>query len=227
MYWPEIFFGPGNTAILPNETKQGAWIQIPSEPADRCCGSYGPMCRQLGAVDPTNEWARVWFLSPAIGTDSGNRVWNWVAKLHRLAGRYDNPLPTRFLAPIAGLKLPAQRTGARDPTTVYPMPANACDMGCNGDGMFKTMTSSIIGRLINFGRKVAWDVLSRVLSTSAGHITLGRFVTFPFCALGHFVAASFQQHTYPNSTSLQYSPHGIFSLYILLCGEKDKESMLF
>ncbi len=33
-------------------------------------------------------------------------VWNWVAKLHRLAGRYDHPMPTWFLAPIAGLKLP-------------------------------------------------------------------------------------------------------------------------
>ncbi len=81
------------------------------------------------------------------------------------------------------------------------------------------MTSCIIGRMINVGRKVAWDVLSRVLSTSAGHITLGRFVTFTFCALGHFVAASFQ-HKYPNSTSLQYSLHGILSLYILLCGER-------
>ncbi len=29
-----------------------------------------------------------------------------MAKLHRLAGRYDNPMPTWFLAPIAGLKLP-------------------------------------------------------------------------------------------------------------------------
>jgi hypothetical protein len=26
-----------------------------------------------------------------------------VAKLHRLAGRYDNPMPTWFLAPIEGL----------------------------------------------------------------------------------------------------------------------------
>ncbi len=47
-------------------------------------------------------------LSPALGRgiDSRNRVWNWVAKLHRLAGRYNNPMPTWFLAPIAGLKLP-------------------------------------------------------------------------------------------------------------------------
>jgi hypothetical protein len=45
---------------------------------------------------------------PAIGRgiDSRNRVWNRVAKLHRLASRYDNPMPTWFLAPIAGLKLP-------------------------------------------------------------------------------------------------------------------------
>jgi hypothetical protein len=35
-----------------------------------------------------------------------NRIWNWVAKLHRLAGRYQNPMPTCFLAPIAGLQLP-------------------------------------------------------------------------------------------------------------------------
>jgi hypothetical protein len=48
-------------------------------------------------------------LSPAMGRgiDSRNRVWNWVAKLHRLAGRYDNPMPTWFLAPIAGLRLPS------------------------------------------------------------------------------------------------------------------------
>jgi hypothetical protein len=58
-----------------------------------------------------------------------------------------------------------------------------------------------------------------------GHVTLERFVTFTFCALGHFVAASFQ-HMYPNSTSLQYSLHVILSSYILLCGEKYKESML-
>ncbi len=39
------------------------------------------------------------------GIDSRNRVWNWVAKLHRLACWYDNPMPTWFLAPIAGIKL--------------------------------------------------------------------------------------------------------------------------
>ncbi len=44
------------------------------------------------------------------GIDSRNRIWNWVAKLHRLAGRYNNPMPTWFLAPIAGLKLPTQTT---------------------------------------------------------------------------------------------------------------------
>jgi hypothetical protein len=51
-------------------------------------------------------------LSPAMGrgiNSSRNRVWNWVAKLHRLAGRYDNPMPTWFLAPIAVLKLPTQK----------------------------------------------------------------------------------------------------------------------
>jgi hypothetical protein len=44
-------------------------------------------------------------LSPnmGLGINSRNRVWNWVAKLHRLAGWYNNPMPTRFLA-IPGLK---------------------------------------------------------------------------------------------------------------------------
>jgi hypothetical protein len=54
-------------------------------------------------------------LSPAMGRGnaSRNRVWNGVAKLHRLAGRYDNPMPTWFLAPIAGLtsKLPTLKRG--------------------------------------------------------------------------------------------------------------------
>ncbi len=58
----------------------------------------------------TNVHTRVENLSPDMGRgiDSRNRVWNWVAKLHRLAGWYDNPMPTWFLAPIAGLKLPTQ-----------------------------------------------------------------------------------------------------------------------
>ncbi len=49
---------------------------------------------------------RVGIFSPAMrrGIDSRNRVWKWVVKLHRLADRYDNPMPTWFLAPIAGLK---------------------------------------------------------------------------------------------------------------------------
>ncbi len=53
---------------------------------------------------------RVENLSPAVGRgiNSKNRVWNWVAKLQRLAGRYDNPMPTWFLVHIAGLKLPTQ-----------------------------------------------------------------------------------------------------------------------
>jgi hypothetical protein len=55
----------------------------------------------------SESWVGI--LSPAMGRgiDSRNRVWNWVAKLHWLAGRYDNPMPTWFLVPIAGLKLPA------------------------------------------------------------------------------------------------------------------------
>ncbi len=58
---------------------------------------------------PKSQQSRVGNLSPAMGRgiDSRNRVWNWLAKLHRLAGRYDNPMPTWFLAPIAGLKLPS------------------------------------------------------------------------------------------------------------------------
>jgi len=39
------------------------------------------------------------------GIDSRNRVWNWLAKLHRLAGQYDNPVSTWFLVPIARLKI--------------------------------------------------------------------------------------------------------------------------
>ncbi len=51
---------------------------------------------------------RVGNLSPTMGRgmDSRNRAWNWVAKLHRLAGLYYNPMPTGFLAPTAGPKLP-------------------------------------------------------------------------------------------------------------------------
>jgi len=33
------------------------------------------------------------------------------ASLCSLAGRYDNPIPTRFLAPIDCLKIPAQKVG--------------------------------------------------------------------------------------------------------------------
>ncbi len=47
------------------------------------------------------------------GIDSRNRVWNWVAKLSRLAGRYNNPMPTWFLSPIAGLELPTQESFPR------------------------------------------------------------------------------------------------------------------
>ncbi len=52
------------------------------------------------------------------GINSRNRVWNWVAK-QQLAGQYGNPMPTWFLAPIAGLKL----------TTLYdnPIPTRFLD----------------------------------------------------------------------------------------------------
>jgi hypothetical protein len=68
-----------------------------------------------------SQWAmlRVENLSPAMGRgiDSRSRVWNWVAKLHTLAGRYDNPMPTWFLAPIAGLKLPT--LGSREESVQF------------------------------------------------------------------------------------------------------------
>ncbi len=51
--------------------------------------------------------SRVENLSFAMGRgiNSRNRVWNLVAKLHRLAGQYDNPMPNWFLilTPIAGV----------------------------------------------------------------------------------------------------------------------------
>ncbi len=67
-------------------------------------------------------------LNPAMGRgiNSRNRVWNWVAKLHRLAGRYDNPMPTWFLAPIAGLKLPTQYIKVRVNSTVYLVKCSKC-----------------------------------------------------------------------------------------------------
>ncbi len=51
---------------------------------------------------------RVENLCPAMGRgiNSRNWVWNWVGRLHSLAGRNDNSMPTWFLALIAGLKLP-------------------------------------------------------------------------------------------------------------------------
>ncbi len=57
-----------------------------------------------GSINVKTPVTRVENLSPTMrrGINSRNRVWNWVAKLHRLAGRYDNPMPTWFL----GLKLP-------------------------------------------------------------------------------------------------------------------------
>ncbi len=52
-------------------------------------------------------------LSPAMRRGIGSRNWvlDCVAKLHWLAGLYDNPMPTLFRAPIAGLKLPALESG--------------------------------------------------------------------------------------------------------------------
>jgi hypothetical protein len=41
-----------------------------------------------------------------------------VAKLHRLAGRYDNHMPTWFLAPKTGLKLPSQTAWTMDQISI-------------------------------------------------------------------------------------------------------------
>ncbi len=71
-----------------------------------------PLAYSLCSV--VNKVAESVTLSPAIGRgiNTWNRVWNWVAKLHRLAGRYDNPMPTWFLAPR--LKLPTQYSRQAD-----------------------------------------------------------------------------------------------------------------
>ncbi len=68
--------------------------------------------RNRVGIELSYQPARVGNLSPAMGRgiNSRNQVWNWVYKQHRPVGRYDNPMPTWFLAPIAGLKLPTQAT---------------------------------------------------------------------------------------------------------------------
>ncbi len=68
--------------------------------------SSTPRCT-LWSTKPfaTCSWVRNLSTATGQGIDSRNWVWNWVAKLLRLAGRYDNHMPTRFLTPIAGLKL--------------------------------------------------------------------------------------------------------------------------
>ncbi len=43
-------------------------------------------------------WAENFSPIMGRGIDSRNRVWNWVAKLHRLAGRYDN-IPSSMIGP--------------------------------------------------------------------------------------------------------------------------------
>ncbi len=94
---------------------------------------------------------RVENFSPVMGRgiDSRNRVWNWVAKLHSLAGRYNNPMPTWFLAPIAGLKLPTQigedlqKRGQhrKKSFSIFPSPAwmsfNKLSIGGNNDVIYK------------------------------------------------------------------------------------------
>jgi hypothetical protein len=48
------------------------------------------------------------------------------ASLCSLAGRYDNPIPTRFLAPIECLEIPALCTHQEDP--LKPVGADAHDV---------------------------------------------------------------------------------------------------
>jgi hypothetical protein len=59
-------------------------------------------------VQDEQHSTRVENLNPAMGRgiNSKNWVWNWVGKLHCWTGRHDNPMPTWFLAHIAGVKLP-------------------------------------------------------------------------------------------------------------------------
>ncbi len=102
-------FGIGE-ATFPGTTgeEEGARAGGTGGAGGRGAGGGGTEQQSRGTV------ARVENLSPAMGReiDSRNRVWHKVAKLHRLAGRYDNPMPTWFLAPIAGLKLPTQCSGS-------------------------------------------------------------------------------------------------------------------
>ncbi len=54
-------------------------------------------------------------LAMGRGIDSRNRVWIWVAKLHKLVARYDNPMSTWFLACIAGLLVPSLFSSRPEP----------------------------------------------------------------------------------------------------------------
>ncbi len=53
------------------------------------------------------------------------------ARLHSLAGRYDNPIPTRFLAPLDCLKIPAQGTFLGIDSWA-PLTFTNMGSGCNG-----------------------------------------------------------------------------------------------
>ncbi len=61
--------------------------------------------RKSKRLDASALWVEN--LSPAMGQgiDSMNRVWNWVAKLHRLAGRYNNPPANLVPSPHSGTKV--------------------------------------------------------------------------------------------------------------------------
>ncbi len=63
-------------------------------------------CCRVGLRRDTNEdksviWARIFKLLKSPRIDPKEPI-------HSLAGRYDNPIPSRFLAPIDCLQIPAQ-----------------------------------------------------------------------------------------------------------------------
>ncbi len=94
------------------------------------------------------SWARIFklFRSPIIdsnGTDS--------AKLRSLAGRYDNPIPSRFLAPINCLKIPALSWELAPPTPPPPWHKTHSNVYLSPFFLFFTLSSDCVS-----GKGVAW-----------------------------------------------------------------------